>query len=126
MPAILNQGETDIRNAVKDKVTHVGITDDDAAFGAAQTDLSPTVGKTDLIKTATKAEVDFQTEDYTISINGDSEFTNKSIMTIGACSGATSDKAMTRTVRGAGLGIGVQAGDLHTVGVRFKHEDNTP
>lgn len=126
MPAILNQGETVIRDAVKGVTSHVGVATDATAFAATQTALDPANGGSTnfLIKAATKADVDFQTEDYTISINGDTEMTNKAIATIGVLNGSARTNAMSRTVRTQT--IGVQLGDLFTIGVRMKHEDNTP
>lgn len=123
MPAFLNQGLTDVRDALKSKVTHVGVSTDQTTFAAGQSDLSPDAGATDLIKSATETNVDFQTVDFTISIDGDSEFTNQTIWTIGILKGATSGDAMSRSVRSQG--IGVQAGDSFTVGVRAKAEDNS-
>lgn len=125
MPAYLSQGLTDLRNQVKALVTHVGVTTDNTAFSAAQTALDPAnVGAANvLIKAATKADVDFQTFDATIAINGDTEFTNKTIWTIGSLKGATRVDALNRIVRSQG--IGVQAGDSFTIGVRHKQEDNS-
>lgn len=125
MPAILNQGETVVRNAVKGVVSHVGVATDATAFNAAQTVLDPAGGgaANRLIKAAVKTDVDFQTEDYTITVDGTTEMTGKTIFTIGVLSGATTETAMTRSVRTQG--IGVQAGDSFTIGVRLKHEDNT-
>lgn len=126
MPAaILNQGQTVIRDAVKAVTSHVGVATDQTAFSATQTELDPAnagAGER-LIKAATKVDVDFQTEDYTITIDGDSEFTGLQIWTIGILDGATRADVMTRTVRS--LSIGVQAGDTFTVGVRLTHEDNS-
>lgn len=127
MPAILTQGITDIREAVRTLVTHVGVATDATTFAAAQTAIDPAnAGSTNyLIKPATKTVIDFQTMDYTMTIDGNTEFTNKSIMTISILKGALRTNAITRSVRGAGLGIGVQAGDLLTVGVRDRTQDDT-
>lgn len=54
---------------------------------------------------------------------GTSEFTGKVINCIGAGKGASMSvdgtDTLTRSVRGSGLGIGVQAGDSFTVGLRL-------
>jgi hypothetical protein len=125
MPALLNQGLTDIRDAISSRVTHVGVATDQTAFAATQTALDPAnAGAANLlIKAATDANVDFQTFDATISIDGTTEFTGKTIWTIGILDGSTRTDAMSRTVRSQG--IGVQAGDTFTIGVRVKVEDNT-
>lgn len=126
MPAILNQGETVVRDAVKGVVSHVGVATDATAFSAAQTVLDPAGGgaANRLIKAAAKVDVDFQTEDYTMTIDGTTEMTNKTIFTVGVLNGPATANALTRSVRTQG--IGVQAGDAFTIGVRLKHEDNTP
>lgn len=123
--SILNQGLTDIRDSISTKVTYVGVSTDSTAFSASQTRLDPTGTATNLIKSSTSENVDFQTVDEKITINGDSEFTNSAIMTIGALKGSAATDCITRSVRGTGLGIGVQAGDQFTIGVRFKVEDNS-
>lgn len=142
--SILNQGETAIRDAVKSLVTHVAISTDTTAFAAADTGINPGAGSTSTWVKATAAEtnVDFQTVDYTISIDGTTEFTNLVINCLGVAKGVGVRQAtgaggthgggsivgtdcLTRTLRGAGLGIGVQAGDSFTIGVRLKHEDNS-
>jgi hypothetical protein len=125
MPAYLNQGLTDLRDAVKAKVTHVGVSTDTTAFNATQTAIDPAnVGSTNnLIKSATKTDVDFQTFDATMTISGDTEFTNKAIGTIASLKGSTRTDAMNRIVRSQT--IGVQAGDTFTIGVRHKQEDNS-
>lgn len=123
--AILNQGQTVIRDGVKTVITHVGLATDNTAFSATQTALDPANGGSSnlLIKAATKTNVDFQTVDYTITVDGTTELTNKTIFTIGICSGSTRTDAMTRSVRTQG--IGVQAGDSFTIGIRVKNEDNS-
>lgn len=143
MPAaILNQGQTIIRNAIKAVVTHVVISEDTTAFSAAHTGINPAANMSVLVKAATEADVDFQTEDYTISINGDTEFTNEVINCIGIADGTAvlqsalgtgtgygsptiGTDTISRSMRGTGLGWGIQAGDVVTVGVRAKQEDNS-
>lgn len=124
--AILTQGKTAIRDSLKTLVTHIGVSDDTAAFSAGQTTLNPTGGATtNLIKTSSEADVDATTFDATISIDGTTEFTNKVINTIGLMNGSAATNALSRSVRGAGLGIGVQAGDTFTIGIRVAVEDNS-
>lgn len=124
MPAaILNQGISDIRDAIATKVTHVGISTDSTAFSATQAALDPAAAGTNLIKASSATNVDFQTVDETMTIDGTTEFTGLTIRTIGALKGATRTDVMTRTVRTAG--IGVQAGDTFTIGVRLKVTDQS-
>ncbi len=122
-PALLNQGITDIRDVIATRVTHVGVATDTTAFAATQTALDPANGGAAnlLIKASTSANVDFQTVDETMTINGDTEFTGKTIMTIGILDGSARTDAMSRTVRSQG--IGVQAGDTFTIGVRIQVTD---
>jgi hypothetical protein len=124
VPAILNVGKTAIRDVVKGLVTHVGLASDTTAFDATQTRLNPSSGGTVLIKASTETNVDAATFDAAISINGDTEFTNASIGTIGLMSGSAATNALTRSVRSQP--IGVQTGDVFDVGVRCVIEDNTP
>lgn len=132
MPALLNQGRTFMRDALRgvagNFVTHVGVTQDATAFAVGQTVIDPAgdVVANRLIKAATFTVVDFQTLDATMSITGDTEFTGKVINTISLLKGATRTDPFSRSVRGTGLGIGVQAGDNFTVGNRLVVEDNTP
>ena len=120
---LLNQGLTALRDAVSTKVSHVGVATDTTAFSAAQTALDPANGGASnlLIKASSDANVDFQTVDCTMTITGTSEFTGKTINTIGILSGSTRTDVMSRTVRS--VGIGVQAGDSFTIGVRVRVTD---
>jgi hypothetical protein len=123
MPAILAQGRTVIRDAIAAAVvSHVGISTASDAFADTQTVLDPTAG-TNLIKTATKTNVDGNTFDATMTVTGASEFTNLTIRTIGVLNGALRTNALSRTVRA--LGIGVETGDVYTVGVRVRVQDNS-
>lgn len=126
MAALLTQGRTAIRDSLKTLISHVGIATDQTAFSAAQTALDPANGGSGnyLIKASTEANVDGDTFDATMTVNGDTEFTGKTIWTIGVLNGSTRTDALSRTVRSQG--IGVQAGDSYTVGVRVKVEDNSP
>ena len=125
--AILNQGRTSIRDALKTAFApNIGVTDDQTAFSASQTALNPSGGTTStLIKAATITDVDYATFKSEISIDGSSEFTGKVINTIGACLDTTAASAQSRSVRGSGLGIGVQAGDLFTIGLQIAVQDNS-
>lgn len=126
MAAILDQGKTAIRNSLKTLISHVGVATDQTAFAANQTALDPANGGAAniLIKAATEVDVDGATFDATTTINGDTEFTDKTIWTIGVLNGSARTDALTRTKRTQG--IGVQAGDSYTVGARLKVEDNSP
>lgn len=139
--AILDQGKTAIRDSLKTLVTHVVVSDDTAAFGGTQTGINPTAGSTSThVETATDADVDASTFDSTITITGASEFTDKSIFSIGVAKGSAIRSAtgaggthtgggtvgtdcLTRSVRT--LGIGVQGGDTFTLGVRVQVQDNS-
>lgn len=121
--AILNQGKTAIRDALKNLISHVGISTDSTAFGATQTALNPSGAGTNLIKASAEVDVDANTFDAQISINGDTEFTGQDINTIGVLNGSAASNALTRTVRTNP--IGVQAGDVFTVGVRVQVQDNS-
>lgn len=128
--AILNQGISMLRDAIRNTggnfIADVGVSDDTTAFNATQTTLNPGAGGTvTLIQTASFANVDFQTVDCTVTITGATQFTNKVINTIGLLWGATATTCISRTLRGAGLGIGVQSGDLYTIGVRYKIQDDS-
>lgn len=141
MPAILTQGLTARRDAFKTLVTHVVVADDSTAFSLAHTGINPSAGSTSThVESATKADVDATTEDYTIVITGATEFTGKNILAIGVAKGLAIRSAtgaggthtgggtvgtdtISRSVRT--LGIGVQSGDTFTIGVRAQEQDNS-
>lgn len=125
MPAIHQAGRTAIRDAYSALVSHVGVATDQTAFADNQTELDPAnAGASErLIKAATIANVDGDTFDASITIDGTTEFTNQTIWTIGNMDGATRTDNLTRTVRTQG--IGVQAGDTFTVGTRNTVSDQT-
>ena len=152
MPAaIVDIGKTSIRDRLKPNtglpttglVTHVAVSDDTTAFSAAHTTINPAVGTTSThAEPATSTDVDATTFDATITITGTTEFTGKVINTISLTKGVAARSAssgthtgapltagttdlLTRSVRGSGLGIGVQAGDTFTVGVRVAVQDNS-
>lgn len=120
--AILNQGKLAIRNSLKTLITHGAVTTDGTAFNLTQTTVNPG-GGTNLIKAATNTDVDNNTFDSQISIDGTTEFTGLSIATICALNGAAATNALTRVVR-TGT-IGVQSGDLFTIGSRVQVQDNS-
>lgn len=132
MPAILNTGRTKLRDALRGLagsfISHVGIATDNTAFDAAQTVLDPAaVGAANLlIKSASFTAVDGNTLDVTMAVDGDTEFTGKVINTIGLLYGAARGSCITRSLRGAGLGIGVQAGDAFNIGSRVQVLDSSP
>lgn len=123
--AILTRGKNAIRESDKTLITHIGIATDQTAFAVGQTALDPAnAGASNLlIKASTEATVDDDTFDATIAIDGTTEFTNKTIWTIGAMNGSTRTDPLTRTVRSQG--IGVQAGDSFTLGVRWSNQDDS-
>lgn len=128
--AILQQGKTALRDTFATLVTHIAVTDDTAAFAIGQTVANPTGGATTVLtKASSQTVVDANTIDETITITGATEFTGKVINTICTAKGTGTTGAgvdtLSRSVRGAGLGIGVQSGDVFTVGVRATIADNS-
>lgn len=139
--AILGQGKTAIRDVLKTLISHVVVSDDNAAFNVTQTGINPTAAATSThVEAATDADVDANTFDSTITITGSSEFTDKSIFAIGVAKGSAIRSAtgsggthtgggtvgtdtISRAVRT--LGIGVQSGDTITIGVRTQVQDNS-
>lgn len=123
--AIYTVGKTTIRDLLKTGFSpSIGVSDDSAAFAVGQTSVNPTGGVTTaLVKTATIANVDSATYDATISINGSSEMTGKNIYSISACTSNVASAAQSRTVRTNP--IGVQSGDLFTIGLRIAVADNS-
>lgn len=123
--AFLDQGKTAIRDSLKVLVTHVGVSTDSTAFAGTQTRLDPSGTAVNLIKAASKADSGAAGDqfDATIVITGSAEFTNQTIRTIGVLKGGAPTDALSRSVRTAG--IGVQAGDVFTIGARLKVEDNS-
>lgn len=123
--AILTEGKTEIRNALKTLVTHIGLSTDTTAFNVAQTELDPAnVGASNnLIKASAEADVDAFTFDATITVDGTTELTGKAVATISLMYGATRTSPISRTVRSQTIGI--QAGDSFTIGIRVTVEDNS-
>lgn len=139
--AILDQGKTAIRDALKSLITHVALTDDQSAFAANQTGINPAAGATSThVEAATDTDVDGATFDSTITVTGATEMTNKFINAIGVAKGTAIRSAagsggthtgggtvgadtLTRSVRT--LGIGVESTDTYTIGVRVQVQDNS-
>jgi hypothetical protein len=126
--AILQQGKTAIRDSVATLISHIAVTDDGTAFSISQTVANPAGGATTVLtKAATQTAVDANTMDETITITGATEFTGKVINCICAAKGTGTTGAgtdtLSRSPRTAGLGIGVQSGDVYTVGVRSTTTD---
>lgn len=127
--AILQVGKTTIRDILKTSFSpSIGVSDDSAAFAVGQTSVNPTGGATTaLVKTATITNVDANTYDATIAINGSTEMTNKKLYTVAACSSNSAAAAQSRSVRGTApdVGIGVAPGDVYTIGLRVTVADNS-
>lgn len=124
MPALLDRGRTAIRDSLKTLISHVGVSTDNTAFAAGQTVLDPSGTGTNAIKASTETDVDAFTFDATMTLT-DADFAGTTTLwTISAMNGATRTDPLSRTVRTAG--IGVQAGDSYTIGVRVQVQDNSP
>lgn len=122
--AIPASGRTRIRNSLKALVTHVGVTEDGTAFSDAQTTLDPAgdVPASRRIEPATRVDVDGDTFDATIEIDGGAgEFVGKFIRAIGGLSGPNRGDLVSRNVRTAA--IGVEDLDVFTIGVRYRVSD---
>lgn len=119
--AILNQGRTAIRDALKTLISHIVVSTDSTAFSATQTTANPSGAGTNIIKASTGVDVDAFTFDAQINISGDTEFTGLNINTIAPANGNAAANALARVVRTNP--IGVQAGDVFTVGVRVQVQD---
>ncbi len=125
MPAFLKTGLTDVRDAIKALITHVGVTDDGAAFDDDHTRLNPTEGATsNYIAAATKTDVDFRTVDYQFVVTS-ANFGGKFVRAIGILKGAAATDAISRSVRTLALGIEPQNETL-TIAVRVQDQDATP
>lgn len=123
MPAIHNQGLNKVLVHLRTLISHVGVSTDNTAFAVGQTDLSPGAG-TDLILAASNANVDNDTDDYTINVTS-ANFGGNTIFTIGAMDGGASTNNISRSVRTNGIGV-EPSGDDFTVGVRISVSDQTP
>lgn len=141
MPAaLLAQGRTAIRDALKTLITHIVVSDASDAFVDTQTGINPTTNKSVAVAASTEVNVDGDTFDATCTIDGTTTMTNKNITSIGVAKGTAVMQAaagtgtlygsptvgtdcLSRTVRT--MSIGVQSGDSFVVGVRGKVEDNS-
>lgn len=122
MPAaLLTQGRTAIRDALKTLVSHVGIATDSTAFAAGQTTLNPSGAGTNIIKPSTEVDVDASTFDASISVS--SADGTGLFRTVGVLNGAAAANALSRSVRTNGIGI--DAGDSYTIAVRAAVQDNS-
>lgn len=124
MPRVLtDEGLTDIRDAIKARITHLGVATDQTAWAANQTDIDPAnAGAANYhIEAATKTDVAFNAFDAVITITGSTEFTGKNIYTIAPMDGAARGDAVGRYVRS--LPVGVIAGDSFSIGLRFTVSD---
>lgn len=119
--AFLTQGLTGIRDGLKTTYPNVGLASDNTAFAATQTRLNPSTAGTVLSKAATFTDLTATSYRATITINGNTEFTNATIFTVGILKSADPTTAGSRSVRTAG--IGVQAGDSFTIGVEIAVSD---
>lgn len=123
--AILTRGKTAIRDNLKELVTHLGVSTDQTAFDIAQVALDPAnVGAANNhIEAVTELDVDAITTDYSIEINGATEFTGKTIWTMSLMNGITRTDPLSRRVRT--VGVGIQSDDVTTVTIRATVEDNS-
>ena len=119
--ALLTQGSTAIRDALKTLVSHVGIATDTTAFSAAQTAMNPAGGGTNIIKASTEADVNATTFDASATIT--SADGTGSFRTVSILNGSAVGNALSRSVRTNGIGI--DAGDSYTVTVRVAVQDNS-
>ena len=121
--AILTQGISHIRDAIAAKFTHVGVATDTTAFSISQTAIDPANagGANFLVKARSTSNVNALTVDLTMTITGATEFTGKNIYTVGVLVGTARTDAGSRSVRAQP--IGVQSGDVFTVGVRIAVSD---
>lgn len=139
--AILTQGISAIRDSISTLITHVTFSDATVAFSAAHTGINATdANKSVLVKAATDTVIDSATIDSLVSIDGTTEFTGKSITSIGVSKGTAvlqtalgtgtgygaptvGTDTLSRTVRT--LGIGVQSGDSYSLGIRSAITDQS-
>tara|TARA_R110000850_G_scaffold91270_2_gene193828 strand:+ start:2060 stop:2434 length:375 start_codon:yes stop_codon:yes gene_type:complete len=124
MAAITNSGLNKSLIHMRTLLTHVGISTDQSVFNVNDTDLSPNVGATDLIQTATVLNVSNAVDDYTMAVNS-ANFGGNTIYTIGAMNNSTSADNVSRSVRTNGLGVEA-AGDEFIIGFRLTVSDQSP
>lgn len=124
MAAIHQQGRTAAKEHLRTLITHVGVSDDQTAFGDGQTRLDPTGTANNLILAATNTSVDGNVDDYTINVTS-ANFGGNFIYTIGAQEGSDATDNLSRSVRTNAIGVET-AGDDFTVGVRLTVSDQSP
>lgn len=127
MPAFLDQGTIDVKNAVAAVISHVIVSDDDVAFDPTQTRINPTQGATTFFAAAaTKSDVDgtINKKDYAIQVTSD-DFGGKFINTLSVAKGSAASDVLTRAVRTFGIGV-EPANDTYNLAVRLEHLDSTP
>lgn len=124
--ALVAKGKTAIRASLKATFTHVGITTDDTPWAENQDRIDPAEDPSDvtLIKEATLLDVPgtYSFDDF-IEIDGDTEFTGSVIKCISLMTGPLPTDVASRSIRDEGLGLGVQAGDLFSIGPRVSQTD---
>lgn len=113
--AWLTQGLTDARDQIKTLVTHLILNDDATAFAAGQTTADPGGSTLRIAKTVTEADVDTVTTDFTCAVNGGTDGTG-TINSICLAKGSLDGDVVTRYVRTNGIGL--EAGDVFTIGLR--------
>jgi basic membrane lipoprotein Med (substrate-binding protein (PBP1-ABC) superfamily) len=123
MAAITNQGLNKSLIHMRTLLTNVGVSTDQTAFSASDTDLSPNAGATDLIATASVTNVSNAVDDYTIAVNS-GNFGGNTIYTIGAMNGSASSDNVSRSVRTNGIGV-ESVGDSFTIGFRLTVSDQS-
>jgi hypothetical protein len=134
-------------------VKGLGVSDDSAAFAVAQVAINPTGAATNThINDATNTDKTVTDTDdafdatFTLDNSAGATYNNKVINTIallkgpgcravagtgthsgtvGGSANAIGTDTLSRSLRGAGLGIGVQSGDIFTIGVRVQIQDNS-
>jgi hypothetical protein len=116
MPAIHSQGINKILVRLRGLLTHVGVSTDSTAYAIGQTRLDPSATGVNLIASATQANVDNATDDYTITVTS-ANYGGNTIRTIGAMDGAAATNNISRSVRTNGIGV-ESAGDVFNIGVR--------
>lgn len=124
MPIYFDASVTDIRDYVRDKITHLGVSDDATAFDPTQSAIDPTGSGTNLIKAVSSTvNLDGERFEHEITIDGTSEFTGETINTISGLDGALRTDAYTRQV--VSITTPVQSGVTYTIGVRVRVRDIT-
>lgn len=122
MPFIFDSRRAAYRDVLKAMITHVGASTDTTAWAASQTSMSPG-GGTNIIKPATKTDINTSTFEATMSIDGSSEFTGLDVATLAVLVGPAATDALGRFISAARIRF--QAGRTAEVGVRVEVQDNS-